>query len=111
MRTQEEEKKYLGKEPEPDEIEIVKQNGSYIYDSHGKKYIDFVMGWCVGNFGWNNPEIKKRIQKYHGPDYVGPQHMFKPWAELAHRLELIAPGNLKKSFRATGGTEAVELAL
>ena len=21
-------------------------------DARGRKYIDFVMGWCVGNFGW-----------------------------------------------------------
>lgn len=111
MKTQHEQHKYLGKHSEPDETEIVKEYKNTFYDSHGKKYIDFVVGWCVGNFGWNNPEIKKRIQKFHGPDYVPPHHMYKPWDELAHRLESIAPGNLKKSFRATGGTEAVDLAL
>lgn len=111
MKTKHPEHKYLGKHSEPDETEIVKERGNYFYDSNGKRYIDFVMGWCVGNFGWNNPEIKKRLQKYHGPDYVTPHHMYKNWDELAHRLESIAPGNLKKSFRATGGTEAVELAL
>ena len=37
--------------------------------------------------------------------------MYKPWAELAELLADLTPGKLKKSFRATGGTEAVEIAL
>ena len=36
---------------------------------------------------------------------------YKPWTELAPRLAAIVPGRLTKSFRATGGSEAVELAL
>jgi acetylornithine/N-succinyldiaminopimelate aminotransferase len=111
MRTQAVDKKYLARASEPERVEVKRQTGSYIYSEGGKKYIDLTMGWCVGNFGWDNTEIKKRIQNFHGPDYVSPDFLYKPWAELAHRLEKVAPGKLKKSFRSTGGTESVDLAL
>ena len=36
---------------EPAELQVAATNGSIVTDSRGRKYIDFVMGWCVGNFG------------------------------------------------------------
>jgi acetylornithine/succinyldiaminopimelate/putrescine aminotransferase len=111
MRTEAIDKRYLGRASEPDKFEVKRQTGSYIYSQSGKKYVDLTMGWCVGNFGWDNPEIKKRVQDFNGPDYISPHYLYKPWAELAHRLEKVAPGKLKKSIRSTGGTESVELAL
>ena len=110
MRTSTDQK-YIGRDTEPEEIEIAKQNGSYLYTARGKKYLDFVMGWCVGNFGWNNQDIKKKIQDFNGPDYVTPHQKYKPWADYARELESVAPRKLKKSFRSTGGTESVEIAL
>ncbi len=111
MKTLDIDQKYLGRDTEPDEIEIAKQNGSYIYTTRGKKYIDFIMGWCVGNFGWNNEYIKKKVQNFNGPDYVTPHQLYKPWVDYARKLESVAPKKLKKSFRSTGGTESVEIAL
>jgi len=35
----------------PAELQVAATNGSTLIDSRGRKYIDFVMGWCVGNFG------------------------------------------------------------
>lgn len=110
MRTSTDQK-YIGRDTEPEEIEIAKQNGSYVYTARGKKYLDFVMGWCVGNFGWNNQDIKKKIQDFNGPDYVTPHQKYKSWVDYARELESVAPRKLKKSFRSTGGTEAVEIAL
>lgn len=93
------------------ELEVRKSTGSFVFDEKGKKYIDFVMGWCVGNLGWGNAELTKRIRNFNGPDYVYPGYSYKPWAELAELLAKITPGKLAKSFRATGGSEAVEIAL
>ena len=45
------------------------------------------------------------------PDYVLPSCLYGPWVELAALLAELTPGKLRKSFRATGGTEAVEIAL
>jgi acetylornithine/succinyldiaminopimelate/putrescine aminotransferase len=104
------EKRYLGQGEAP-EIQVVRAQGSHLFDASGRKYIDFVMGWCVGNFGWANPEIVRAAERYRGPDYIYPEYSYKPWGELARLLASIAPGKLTKSFRATGGSEAVELAL
>ena len=40
-----------------------------------------------------------------------PGFAYKRWEELARRLAAIAPGRLTKSFRATGGSEAVDIAV
>lgn len=111
MNIQIDDKKYLGREGIPWPLIVEKSKGSYIYDDSGKQYIDFSMGWCVGNIGWNIKEIVTEIKKFNGPTYVGPAYYYKDWVILAELLAKITPGGLIKSFRATGGTEAVEIAL
>jgi adenosylmethionine-8-amino-7-oxononanoate aminotransferase len=94
------------------DLEITRTEGSsLIFDSNGKRYIDFVSGSCVGNFGWSLEEIQLALKEYNGPAYIPPDHTYQPWKELAQLLAELAPGRLKRSFRATGGTEAVEIAL
>lgn len=95
---------------DPSAPEIRKTRGSFSF-SPDRKYIDFVMGWCVGNSGWGTEEIMKNLRKFDGPTYVHPHHVYKKWGELAELLAKMTPGKLQKSFRATGGTEAVETAL
>src|SRR4026207_666184 len=92
---------------EPAELKIAATNGSIVTDSRGRKYIDFVMGWCVGNFGWRPATIAKAIERFKGPDYVYPGYSYAPWTALAPR----PPRPLRPCFRATGGSEAVDLAL
>lgn len=111
MTPQAKDKKYLGRDIPANNLHIIKSDGNFLYDDKGKKYIDFLMGWCVGNIGWGNKEVKARMKKFAGPDYVLPNYLYEPWAVLAELLAKIAPGKLTKSFRATGGTEAVEIAL
>ena len=102
--------RHLGEQGD-DEFSVARGKGSYLFDTRGKRYVDFVMGWCVGNFGWGDPELERRIARYRGPDYVYPDYRYPPWEELAGLLSRIAPGDLTKCFRATGGSEAVELAI
>jgi 4-aminobutyrate aminotransferase-like enzyme len=56
----------------PAELQVAATNGSILTDSRGRKYIDFVMGWCVGNFGWRPAATAKAIERFKGPDYVYP---------------------------------------
>jgi len=49
----------LFRDSPPYPIEVVDSKDSYIIDKNGKKYLDFVMGWCVGNAGWNKRSINK----------------------------------------------------
>jgi 4-aminobutyrate aminotransferase-like enzyme len=95
----------------PAELQVAATNGSILTDSPGRKYIDFVMGWCVGNFGWRPQATTKAIERFKGPDYVYPGCSYAPWTELARLLASLAPRPLTTCFRATGGSEAVDLAL
>ncbi len=104
-------KKFLVGELSLEDIDVKRSDGNYLTDSKGKKYIDFFVGWCVGNLGWGNTEIKKVIHNFKGPEYVFPDYVYKPWVELAQLLVKITPASLQKCFRATGGTEAIEIAL
>lgn len=106
-----EDKKYVGRDVPAIPIDVVKTVGNYVYDSKGKKYIDFLVGWNVGNIGWGVKEVKEAIKAFDGPDYVNPYYLYKPWVKIAKTLIEIAPGKLAKAYRATGGTEAVEIAL
>lgn len=102
---------FLVREGEPQDINVVSSKDSYLYDKDGRRYIDFTMGWCVGNLGWGNEEISSSIRNFRGPTYVSPGMLYEPWIELARLLADITPGKLTKSFRATGGSEAVDIAL
>jgi acetylornithine/succinyldiaminopimelate/putrescine aminotransferase len=69
------------------------------------------MGWCVGNLGWNPPEILAHVRAFEGPTYVAPGVLYEPWAELAEMLVEASPAKLNHAFRTVSGTEAVELAM
>jgi acetylornithine/succinyldiaminopimelate/putrescine aminotransferase len=101
---------FLGRD-EQAELEVARTQDSFVFDANGKRYIDFMMGWCVGNFGWGDAVLVKEAKTYRGPDYVYPGYSYAPWEELARLLVSIAPSNLTKAFRATGGSEAIDLAL
>jgi acetylornithine/succinyldiaminopimelate/putrescine aminotransferase len=110
MNTEQMETRYLGRN-KPGKFEMLQAEGLYLTATNGKKYIDFTSGYCVGNLGWNNRMLNEAIKTYQGPNYVSPHFYYKRWAELAEMLAEITPGKLKKTYRATGGTEAVEIAL
>jgi acetylornithine/succinyldiaminopimelate/putrescine aminotransferase len=111
MAAQRSARRYLGRSGSAQELRVARTEGSYLYDEEGKRYVDFLMGWCVGNFGWGQAEIQDPVRAFEGPDYVYPGYTYRRWEELAELLASLVPGELRTSFRATGGTEAVELAL
>ena len=73
-------KKHFGRGGEPEDVIVGNSADSYLTDARGRKYIDFMMGWCVGNLGWGNTEIRAAAQKFDGPDYVHPDYLYRPWA-------------------------------
>jgi acetylornithine/succinyldiaminopimelate/putrescine aminotransferase len=111
MNIKEADKKYFGRSSQDYTFELKEAKGNLLFDGEGKQYIDFLMGWCVGNIGWENKEVEAEIERFKGPEYVHPQLYYKPWIELAQLLAEITPGNLQVSYRTTGGTESVEAAL
>lgn len=111
MDVKEKDEKYFGRGNPPMDLEVVKAEGSYVYGADGKQYIDFLAGAGVGNLGWGVKEIEDAIRKNERPAYVYPNFYYKPWTELAELLAELAPGKLQKSYRMTGGSEAVEAAM
>ena len=93
---------------------IAKGEGAYVYDAHGKRYLDGIGGlWCV-NIGYGNLEMAETLaeQARRLPffntfvDTTNP-----PAAELAAKLAELAPAPLNHVFYGSGGSEAIETAV
>ena len=85
-------------------------DGVYLYDTEGKKYLDFGAGIAVYAFGYNNREfndaLKVQLDKLiHTSNYFYNE----PMAEAAKRLTQAA--DMEKVFFTNSGTEAIEGAL
>ncbi len=104
-------RKFIGRDAPALDVAVVGAEGSILRDARGRTFIDFMSGWCCGNLGWSHPEIRARMQRYSGPDYAPPSMMYPPWIECAKLLAELTPGRLERCYRATTGTEAVELAM
>jgi hypothetical protein len=99
----------LAREADAEGIAIVGSKMVYLIGPRGKRFIDFTSGWSVGNFGWNDRGIRAALRNFNGPTYVYPSYRYEVWDELAALLGDLAPGNLTHCFRATGGSEAVDI--
>jgi 4-aminobutyrate aminotransferase-like enzyme len=89
----------------------VRGEGAFLFDRDGRRYVDFTSGWCVCNLGWSVPPVAAAIREFAGPAYVYPHFRYRPWEELAASLVALAGGNIRRAFRATGGSEAVDVAV
>lgn len=89
-----------------------KAEGSFIWDTKGNKYIDFSSGWNTTNLGWNNPEVNEAVIAAAKDTVYAPMWTADKM-QIAYASELLAcfPPELNVVCRATGGTEANELAL
>jgi adenosylmethionine-8-amino-7-oxononanoate aminotransferase len=91
---------------------IVRGEGAYVYDSHGKRYLDGLAGLFVSQVGHGRTELaeaaaQQASQLAYFPlwSYAHPRAV-----ELAERLASLAPGDLNRVFFTTSGSEAVESA-
>ncbi len=89
-----------------------KAEGSYIWDEKGKRYIDFTSGWNVTNLGWNNLEVAEAIISQVKKNAQGLLWGSDPiQEEYSAKLTSVLPKGLDACAKATGGTEAVEVAI
>jgi adenosylmethionine-8-amino-7-oxononanoate aminotransferase len=91
---------------------IVRGEGTYIYDSQGRRILDGLAGLFVVQAGHGRRELAEVAAKQ-----AAELAFFPVWSyahpkaiELAERLAQLAPGDLNKVFFTTGGGEAVETA-
>lgn len=93
-------------------VEIVGGDGCYLIDPKGRRYLDFIGGWCTATVGWGRPEMADAIAKQARKGYYVPPLFRSPNQEaLAETLTELAPGKLARVFRCTSGSEAVEFML
>lgn len=87
----------------------VRGSGVYIYDAHGREYLDCLGGYGVFNLGHCHPgvisAVKQQLEKMPLSSKV---LLNAPQGRLAARLAEITPGDLKYSFFCNSGAEAVE---
>lgn len=100
--------------PHPLAIEISHANGSYIYDSNGKKMLDFVAGVSANSLGHNHPKVKQAIKNQldsYTHVMVYGEFIQKPQLELCKALANTLPKELSSVYLVNSGTEATEGAL
>jgi adenosylmethionine-8-amino-7-oxononanoate aminotransferase len=91
---------------------IVRGEGCYVYDEHGKRYLDGLSALYCVNVGHGRAELAeaaaeqaRELAFYTNWSYAHPRSI-----ELAARIAELAPGNLNRVFFTSGGSEAVESA-
>ncbi|MGZ4217949.1 MAG: aspartate aminotransferase family protein [Solirubrobacteraceae bacterium] len=92
---------------------IVKGDGCYVYDQHGKRYLDGLSALFCVNVGHGRADIVQA-----GAEQAKDLGFFTNWSyahppaiELAARIASLTPGDLNRVFFTSGGSEAVESAL
>jgi len=91
---------------------IVRGSGQYVFDQHGRRYLDGLSGLFVSQIGHGRKEVAEA-----GARQGSELAYFPLWSyahpravELAERLADLAPGDLNRVFFTTSGSEAVESA-
>jgi adenosylmethionine-8-amino-7-oxononanoate aminotransferase len=91
---------------------IVRGSGAYVYDVHGKRYLDGLSGLFVSQIGHGRREVAEAAARQASELAYFPlwSYAHPRAAELAERLADLAPGDLNRVFFTTSGSEAVESA-
>jgi len=94
------------------QLEIVRGKGTELFDSEGKKYLDFGASYSVCNLGHGNQRVLNAIREQSEQLIYTYSFLFNPArAGLLERLNRITPENLTRAFLCSSGTEAVEAAI
>jgi putrescine aminotransferase len=87
-------------------------SGAIFKDVLGREYIDCLGGYGMMDLGWGHPEVIDNVKAQLGRSPMPSQELIDPLrGVLARLLAMITPGNIKYSFFAASGTEAVEGAI
>lgn len=94
-------------------VALDKGKGSFVWDTNGKKYLDFGSGLGVVGIGHANDTIADAIsrQSQKLTHAVNGYYASPVRANFLSKLSTITPNDLDKIFLTNSGTEAVEAAL
>ncbi|MEP2937163.1 MAG: aminotransferase class III-fold pyridoxal phosphate-dependent enzyme [Gilvibacter sp.] len=100
--------------PHPLAMQVAKAEGSYIYDTSGNKYLDFVAGVSACSLGHKHPAvitaIKDQLDAYLHVMVYGEYAQEAP-VTLAKELAALLPENLSCTYFTNSGTEAIDGAI
>jgi len=92
-------------------MQISYADGSYIYDTNNKAYLDFVAGVSACSLGHRHPKvvsaIKTQLDKYLHVMVYG-EYIQEPAVELTKLLAKHLPNPLSTTYLTNSGTEAIE---
>jgi ornithine--oxo-acid transaminase len=94
-------------------VRYVRCQGAELHSEDGRRFLDFLSGYCVHNAGHNHPQIVQAIRREllsDGPAML-QSHACDLAGELAARLVLLAGGRVNKVFFCSSGSEGVEAAI
>src|SRR5258708_18489335 len=89
---------------------IVRGEGCYVYDEHGKRYLDGLSALYCVNAGHGRAELGEAAaaQAAKLGFYTNWSYAHPPAIELAARIAGLAPRNLNPGFFTSRGSDAVE---
>ncbi len=92
------------------QIVLEKGEGVYLYDTEGKKYLDFAAGIAVCSLGYGHPKYKE-VLKNQIDELMHTSNLFysKPVAKASSMLKEAA--QMDRVFFTNSGTEAIEGAM
>jgi 4-aminobutyrate aminotransferase len=95
------------------DIVVSRAQGSYIYSTDGRKYLDFTTGIGVTSTGHCHPKVVAAIQEQAAKLIHGQANivMHQPMLELIEELRKIVHPSLDGFFFSNSGAEAVEGAI
>jgi len=84
--------------------------GSYLYDTSGRAYLDFTCGIGVTNTGHAHPRVVQAIQEQAARLLHGQANLVvhAPMLQLVEQLLTITPPELHSYFFTNSGAEAIE---
>jgi acetylornithine aminotransferase len=93
-------------------VELVRGEGCAVFDSDGKRYLDFLAGIAVNALGHNHPAIVGALTSQANLLHVSNFFASEPQLALAERLlRITGAGEDGRVFFANSGTEAIEAAI
>jgi len=100
--------------PSPLALDMVRAEGSVIWDRDGRTYLDLISGISVCNMGHRHPKVVEAI-KNQADQYlhllVYGELVESPQVEYAHRLTRYLPASLDSVYFTNSGAEATEGAM
>lgn len=100
--------------PHPLAMTVSHAKGSYIFDTNGKSYLDFVAGVSACSLGHQHPKvvnaIKAQLDKYLHVMVYG-EYVQESAVALTKLLATNLPDPLEKTYLTNSGTEAIDGAI